>query len=114
MASRAPGGSSTVVVAAGPRPRGPWRRPSSYWASPRAGPPPKTVDHAGAEAVGDVGQLHAVVPAPEVVVERDDLGELGGTGLLVEGRDVGPRGHQVEQGVAVDVLPERVRRRLGR
>lgn len=42
-----------------------------------------------------------------VVVESHHLGQLGLPGVVVEHGDVGARGHQVLDGLAVDVLPER-------
>ncbi len=69
----------------------------------RLGRAARPLDHGGAEAAGDVGQLHAVHAAAVVVVEREHLGQLGGPALLVEDGDVGAGQHEVLDRVAVDV-----------
>ena len=70
------------------------------------------VGDGGPEAPGDVGQLHAVHAPAVLVVEGDDLGELGRAALLVEHGDVGPGQHEVLDALAVDLLPVGERRLL--
>ena len=84
---------------------------------PPSGPPGSRLvagvaQQLGAVAVRDVRQLHPVVAAAEVVVERDHLGQPGRPVVLVEGGDVGAREHEVLQRLAVDLLPVGERRLL--
>ena len=69
-------------------------------------PAPRPVDDHGPKAARDVGQQHAVHASAVVVVEREDLGDLGGPAVLVEHGDVGAREHEVLDGLPVDLLPE--------